>query len=550
MSQWPGRELDPNASLWDRQAVKHCLPLLLGLVLALSIPARAGSTSPTSKAPDKEGSKAPVKKGSKARVEKGSKAPVKKGSKTSRSALRKQARQLRKKGQLLAKAQRFDEALVTYAKALEVYAAYPLVHNEIGVVHFQKGRYIEAAESFRKALDLYPGLSAAWANLAECDRKRGRFGESARNYKEFIARRPKVADGYYGLAVVLAADKNKQGALWAMKRFVAMGKRAGAQKLEEVRLRISSYEREGIVAKDVLGIADAIAAYADRKRLKRAKKRTALRAHSGDEHYAAKRYVQALDAYMVLLKKNKASKDPALRYKIGVTFAALRDYRAAMRWWSQALELAPRRDIIFEHMVLAAMKAAAHGQMELGSLGPDTEHLKRAYEALSNGQPALALMLVGEPGDARSTYLKGRAALEGGNLVLARACFESLHSNHETDIDISLALAKTLFRMKEGDKARAILSQHPELKETSEQSVLLREVAVLPENLSTVLPTADGRSKGEKAQQGTVNDGTHSTTTSGASKAVEWPEAAKKEVAHALRTAQVKDVDISYAYSL
>ena len=395
--------------------------------------------------------------------------------------LRKEAKKLRKAGQALAKKSRYEEALVVYAKALKTYEAYPMVYNEIGVIYFLQDDLVKASSSFRRALALYPDLSVAWANLAEVDRKRERYGDSALNYKEFIARRPNVADGFYGLALALMAQEKKAGALWAMKRFVALEKRADPQKVSEVQARVTLLEKEGVQAKDTLRIEEAIAAVSKRRAEAKAKKKERIKAHKGDRYYADQKYIAALSAYKKQLKKRKKkTKDPSLHYKIGATYAALRDYRAAMAWWGKALALAPKRAIIFEHLVLAAVQAAKNGQLDLGDPGTAEERLTKASDAFANDQPSLALAWLVEPGDDKSRYLRGRAALAGGNLILAKKCFEKLHSAYGEDTEIAAALAETLYRLKRVKAAKGVLAKLPSLQKMDEQSLVLRQRDALP----------------------------------------------------------------------
>ena len=406
MSQ--GRELDRSGRLWDRSNVKNFVSLIVLASLVILAPANAFAES---------AAKAPTAK-----------------------QLRKQAKKLRKEGQSLAKKSQYDQALAVYAKALETYEAYPMVYNEIGVIRFLQGDLVQAAASFRKALSLYPDLSVAWANLAEVDRKRERYNDSANHYKEFVARRPNVADGFYGLALALMAQDKKEGALWAMKRFVALEKRADPQKIAEVQARVTLLEQEGVVAKDVLRVEEAIAAVKKRKQEAKAKKKERVKAHKGDQYYASEQYIPALTAYKLQLKKRKKTKDPSLHYKIGATYAALRDYRAAMNWWGKALAMAPKRKIIFEHMVLAAVQAAKVGQLDLGEPGDAEARQMKAAAALASGKPALALAWLVEPTNDAATYLRGKAALAGGNLRLAKKCFESLHATHSEDVEIATAV--------------------------------------------------------------------------------------------------------------
>jgi tetratricopeptide (TPR) repeat protein len=249
-------------------------------------------------------------------------------------------------------------------------------------------------------------------------------------------------------------------------------------------------EADGVKPKDELLLAEAIKVMQARRSARRDARKDRLAKHPGDHYYRKKAYVSALRAYRSELAKPKRAKDVSLIYKIGATYAAMRDFRAAMRWWGKALSLAPKRSILFEHMVLAALKAAENGQLDLGARR-SKDRVERASKALNEGQPALALAWLVDPGDEKAVYLRGQAALRGGNLALARACFEKLREGHKEDAAIAAALAKTLVRLRQSTAARQLLDATPSLKGLQDEEILLREDDAIPTSLKTPQPPGD-----------------------------------------------------------
>jgi Flp pilus assembly protein TadD len=60
---------------------------------------------------------------------------------------------------------RTDEALVNYRRALELNPQEPMVHNNIGVIYMNQGKFTEAEAEFNKELEINPGYDRALSNL-------------------------------------------------------------------------------------------------------------------------------------------------------------------------------------------------------------------------------------------------------------------------------------------------------------------------------------------------------------------------------------------------
>ena len=115
----------------------------------------------------------------------------------------------------------------------EVLAADPgnaaALHN-LGILLLQTGKTAQAAASFRAALALTPHFPEALANLADaCNTmgnalwRQGQVNEAAAQYRAAAEAAPDVAEIWNNLALALLAQDDRQGALAAILRALALG---------------------------------------------------------------------------------------------------------------------------------------------------------------------------------------------------------------------------------------------------------------------------------------------------------------------------------------
>lgn len=87
-----------------------------------------------------------------------------------------------KAGNILTRAEQFDEAIRMYDKALEIDPRNAFVLNNKGYALYLAGKYSEAIETLQKALDIDPEYSSAWKNLGAALSKTGHITESEAAY--------------------------------------------------------------------------------------------------------------------------------------------------------------------------------------------------------------------------------------------------------------------------------------------------------------------------------------------------------------------------------
>lgn len=85
-----------------------------------------------------------------------------------------------------ARAERYDEAIATFRRAVEIKPADPDGWNDLGNVLVLTGRAAEAVPYFEKAIALKPGLAPAHNNLGNAWRELGRGEEALRCYRRAV----------------------------------------------------------------------------------------------------------------------------------------------------------------------------------------------------------------------------------------------------------------------------------------------------------------------------------------------------------------------------
>ncbi|MFT7582494.1 MAG: tetratricopeptide (TPR) repeat protein [Myxococcota bacterium] len=365
-----------------------------------------------------------------------------------------QAKDFRLHGQEMTRLGQLDDALGYYRKALELYPAYPLVHNEVGTLFVRKKNLRLAEMSFREALRLDPGFVAARANLAEVLRQTNQFDAALAELELVLKTTPKDAGAYFALAAIYNRQDTPALSLWAMEKFLGVGSPDTPQ-FGAIQGRATKMADAGVVAVAptwmVADVApaepvkpDAPAALAEPEI--RAGEPGALPQHEGDAAYYAKQYIAARTAYLAALKTTPD--DIVLLYKLGATHAVINDMRGAQRWWRKALLVDPGRALIVRHLGLARLAASdAMGSEGTPAVASSSDPLDVAREALLARRPADALVVLGDQPDADAALLRGEALLQLDQLALARTSFEAVLRVRPESRDAQGALAEVLLRM-------------------------------------------------------------------------------------------------------
>ena len=140
------------------------------------------------------------------------------------------AKQAHDKGVEQLKAQRVDEAIASFKKAVAASSDYTDAHVALGNALLAKKLFAPAAASFEKAVALDPDRHVARYNLAYALRKSGAADKSAEAYRVYLQANPRDADAYYGLAEALKAAGDPAAAAEAYRGYARVEARPDREK--------------------------------------------------------------------------------------------------------------------------------------------------------------------------------------------------------------------------------------------------------------------------------------------------------------------------------
>lgn len=115
---------------------------------------------------------------------------------------------------------RYDEAIGSYKKAIELLSDSADVYTNFGVLNSRLGRHDEAIALYRKALEADPDNAQAYTNLGNAYMDVGRHEEAVLLYKKAIAINKDHAEAYYNLGVVYERLTRPQEAIIAYTKAV------------------------------------------------------------------------------------------------------------------------------------------------------------------------------------------------------------------------------------------------------------------------------------------------------------------------------------------
>ncbi len=111
--------------------------------------------------------------------------------------------QILQQATVLHKEGKFNEAVKSYKKAIDLKPDFPGVHYNLGIVLRKLGRLDEAAKSYKKAIDLKPDFCEAYYNLGNTLKNLGILDKAKKNYKKAIELKPDYAVAHNNLGNIL-----------------------------------------------------------------------------------------------------------------------------------------------------------------------------------------------------------------------------------------------------------------------------------------------------------------------------------------------------------
>ncbi len=144
---------------------------------------------------------------------------------------------------------KYDAAIESYQKALQVNPNFREAYNNLGNSYREKGMYDDALAAYQRALEISPNYDLAHANLGVLYQTRGRYEEASSQFDIAIKLNPNRAYTHYSLC-------------WTLKE---MGKLAEAIEACKKALTVDpsykgAYRNLGILYKETGKLEDAIVA--------------------------------------------------------------------------------------------------------------------------------------------------------------------------------------------------------------------------------------------------------------------------------------------------
>ncbi len=158
-------------------------------------------------------------------------------------------------GQLLARAEKPDEAREYFSRALALRDDYVPAMNELGLILANEQKPAEAAAQFARAIQVNPGYMESYLNLGFLAEREGKMTEAMAHYREAAELQPEGPAGYFSHAVALAVDHRRaeaielfRAAVWMnpsfwQARYLLGVELAGQEKVEDARAQFSEVVR-------------------------------------------------------------------------------------------------------------------------------------------------------------------------------------------------------------------------------------------------------------------------------------------------------------------
>jgi len=151
---------------------------------------------------------------------------------------------LRSNAHELFQAQRYEDAIVAFNKAIEADPTNAELRNDLGSCHFKLKHFADAAGAFRAATERDPKLSLAWYNLGQASRKADKKADAVAAFRAYLKLRPDDPDPYYSLGQTLKSLGDVPGAIDAFRKYVSMEKRTEFQAfVDKARAELEALEQ-------------------------------------------------------------------------------------------------------------------------------------------------------------------------------------------------------------------------------------------------------------------------------------------------------------------
>jgi tetratricopeptide (TPR) repeat protein len=327
---------------------------------------------------------------------------------------------------------RYEEAIAAYQRAIELDPEIAYPHNGLGNVYYQQGRYEEAIAAYQRAIELDPEVAYPHNNLGSVYADLGRYEEAIAAYQRAIDLDPEDASPHNGLGNVYDQQGRYEEAIAAYQRAIDLDPEVAYphNNLGNV-YRAQSRHEEAIKAyKQALSVPDSFGTPASAHTL----------AHNGlgNVYRAQGRYEEAIAAY-----QRAIDLDPEFAYPhngLGNVYRAQGRHEEAIAAYQRAIDLDP--EDAYPHNGLGNVYRA-QGRYE---------EAIAAYQRAIDLDPEYATPRVGLAGvyrhigdtDASRHHAEQARQLLAPDDHYNKACIESIAGNADAALD---HLAKALERV-------------------------------------------------------------------------------------------------------
>lgn len=241
-------------------------------------------------------------------------------------------------GNILDEAQRFDEAIAAYEKALAINPKDDMALYNLGIAWKHKGRNEKAIESWQAAKRLNPDNPKPHMAMADLFYDSGYLDDALSEYLKITEKWPTLADAQFSVATIY----NRKGVLdFAEKRYLKV-----AELNTSKELTTKAYVNLGIIASNSktddpdAGIVKGLD-YVQKALLTTPGDKDALTA-LGIMYYKRGSYDQAIETFYQVLKSTQDAAASAEAYNnIGKAHYKKGEYREALRAFNLGLESDP-----------------------------------------------------------------------------------------------------------------------------------------------------------------------------------------------------------------